>query len=102
MTDYFREIDVILTPTMPVDVPLIDGDTGVVAQSRRMAQLTYPWSLHDGPTLSIPIGFHQRSAMPIGAQLTAARGGETILFALAEQLEHRTTWHRRHPPIPPR
>ncbi|WP_459546065.1 amidase [Nocardia sp. X0981] len=99
MRDYFRNADVILTPTMPIDVPFVDGGTGVVAQSRRMAQLTYPWSLHDGPTMSIPIGFHERSAMPIGAQLTAARGGETTLFALAEQLESRTTWHRRLPPL---
>ncbi|MGW0004384.1 amidase [Nocardia grenadensis] len=99
MTDYFRNADVILTPTMPVDVPLITESAGVLAQSRRMAQLTYPWSLHDGPTLSVPIGFHRRSGMPIGAQLTAARGRETTLFALAEQLEQRTTWHRRRPPV---
>lgn len=98
MAEYFGRADVILTPTMPIDVPFIGTDTDVIAQSRRMAQLTYPWSLHDGPTLNIPIGFHRNSAMPIGAQLTAARGQESTLFELAEQLEHRTGADQRRPP----
>ncbi len=99
MAEYFRDTDVIVTPAMPIDVPPIDDSAGVLGQSRRMGQLTYPWSLHDGPTLAVPIGFHPVSGMPIGAQLTAARGREAILFALAEQLEGLTHLHLRRPPI---
>ncbi|MGV3678087.1 MAG: cbb3-type cytochrome c oxidase subunit I, partial [Acidovorax sp.] len=54
----FEDVDVVLTPTMPVDVPTIDGGDDVLAQSRRMGQFTYPWSLHEGPTLAVPVHFH--------------------------------------------
>ncbi len=96
--ELFGEVDVVLTPAMPGDVPPLGGGDAVVAQARRMGQLTYPWSLHDGPTLALPVGVHP-SGMPIGAQLTAARGGEGTLFALAEQLQAHTDWHRRLPPV---
>ncbi|MFC9979090.1 amidase [Gordonia sp. NPDC127522] len=96
--ELFGEVDVVLTPAMPGDVPPLGGGDAVVAQARRMGQLTYPWSLHDGPTLALPVGVHP-SGMPIGAQLTAARGGEGTLFALAEQFQAHTDWHRRLPPV---
>lgn len=96
--ELFGEVDVVLTPAMPGDVPLLGGSDAVVAQARRMGQLTYPWSLHDGPTLALPVGTHP-SGMPIGAQLTAVRGGEGTLFALAEQFQAHTDWHRRLPPV---
>ncbi|MCZ0910894.1 amidase [Gordonia amicalis] len=69
MADMFRDVDVVLTPATPVDVPELGVGEAVVAQARRMGQLTYPWSLHDGPTLALPVGVHP-SGMPIGAQLT--------------------------------
>ncbi|WP_435083957.1 amidase family protein [Gordonia hongkongensis] len=95
--ELFDEVDVVLTPAMPGDVPHLGGGDAVVAQARRMGQLTYPWSLHDGPTLALPVGTHP-SGMPIGAQLTAVKGGEGTLFALAEQFQAQTDWHRRLPP----
>lgn len=98
MAEMFRDVDVVLTPAMPVDVPEIGVGEAVVAQARRMGQLTYPWSLHDGPTLALPVGVHP-SGMPIGAQLTAARLGEGTLFALAEQVQERSEWHLRLPPV---
>ncbi|GAC02282.1 aspartyl/glutamyl-tRNA(Asn/Gln) amidotransferase subunit A [Gordonia namibiensis NBRC 108229] len=98
MTDMFGEIDVVLTPAMPVDVPRLGGGETVVAQARRMGQLTYPWSLHDGPTLALPVGVHP-SGMPIGAQLTAARLHEGTLLALAEQIQAHSEWHLRVPPV---
>ncbi|GAC54401.1 putative amidotransferase [Gordonia amicalis NBRC 100051 = JCM 11271] len=98
MADMFRDVDVVLTPAMPVDVPELGVGEAVVAQARRMGQLTYPWSLHDGPTLALPIGVHP-SGMPIGAQLTAARLREGTLLALAEQVQEHSDWHLRLPPV---
>ncbi|WP_425269106.1 amidase [Gordonia lacunae] len=98
LLDVFATVDAVLTPAMPVDVPLLGGGDAVVEQARRMGQLTYPWSLHDGPTLALPVGVHP-SGMPIGAQLTAAHGAEATLFALAEQYQEHTDWHRRRPPV---
>ncbi|NDK88806.1 amidase [Gordonia desulfuricans] len=98
MVRVFAEADVVLTPAMPVDVPPLGGDDAVIAQARRMGQLTYPWSLHTGPTLALPIGIHP-SGMPIGGQLTAAETDEGLLLALAEQIQDHTDWHLRTPPI---
>jgi aspartyl-tRNA(Asn)/glutamyl-tRNA(Gln) amidotransferase subunit A len=95
--EVFTEVDAVLTPTLPVDVPLLRGGD-VVAVSRRLGQFSYPWSLHAGPTLALPVGFHARSGMPVGAQLTAAVGREDLLFALGRAYQDRTGWHRRWPP----
>jgi aspartyl-tRNA(Asn)/glutamyl-tRNA(Gln) amidotransferase subunit A len=93
----FSEVDAVLTPTMPVDVPLIDGGSGVIEQSRRMGQFSYPWSLHDGPTLALPVGFHPSSGMPIGAQLTAAAHRESMLFDVGAAFQRVTEWHEARP-----
>jgi aspartyl-tRNA(Asn)/glutamyl-tRNA(Gln) amidotransferase subunit A len=62
-----------------------------------MGQFSYPWSLHDGPTLSLPVGFHPESGLPVGVQLTAPAHGESVLFDLAEEYQRLTDWHRREP-----
>ena len=98
MDEYFQSVDVVVTPTMPVDVPIISERQSVLPISRRMGQLSYPWSLHTGPTLSVPIGFHPESGMPIGAQLTAAPGRESLLFDVAGAIQAHTSWHQRRPP----
>ncbi|WP_141217050.1 amidase family protein [Rhodococcus sp. 14-2483-1-2] len=98
MATTFSTVDVVLTPAMPVDVPPRDGGDDVVALSRRMGQFTYPWSLHDGPTLALPVGFHPPSGMPVGAQLTAVLRREGALSALGEHYQSVTAWHRTVPP----
>ncbi|MGF0313605.1 amidase [Rhodococcus sp. IEGM1428] len=98
MTATFEIVDAVLTPAMPVDVPPRDGGDDVVALSRRMGQFTYPWSLHDGPTLALPVGFHPSSGMPVGAQLTAAAHREGALFGVGDRYQSVTDWHRAVPP----
>ncbi|WP_448615201.1 amidase [Modestobacter sp. URMC 112] len=99
MAEVFADVDVLLTPTLPVDVPLAEGTDDVLALTRRLAQLTAPWSLHDGPTLALPVGRHPRSGMPVGAQLTAAVGGEDLLLDAGAWYQGRTCWHTLHPPV---
>lgn len=94
----FQQVDVIITPTLPVDVPWVGGGESVITQSRRIGQLSYPWSLHDGPTLSLPVGFHPNSGMPIGAQLTSASGDESALFTVGRAYQAVTDWHQHLPP----
>lgn len=95
----FEEVEVVVTPTLPVDVPLADESAPVLQQSARMGQLSYPWSLHAGPTLSVPVGFHPSSGMPIGAQLTAALADEAALFTVGRAYQDATDWHTRRPPV---
>jgi len=97
LTAVFSQVDVVLTPAMPIDVPLLDGGADVIAQSRRMGQFSYPWSLHEGPTLALPVGFHPGSGMPIGAQLTAAAHRESILFDIGARYQAVTQWHSMTP-----
>ncbi|WP_081264947.1 amidase [Prescottella equi] len=99
LADVFADVDVVLTPTIPVDVPLISNSEAVIAQSRRLGQFSYPWSLHDGPTLAIPVGFHRSSGMPIGAQLTAAAHRESLIFDVGRRYQQTTDWHREKPPL---
>ncbi|MCW2676449.1 MAG: putative aspartyl/glutamyl-tRNA(Asn/Gln) amidotransferase subunit [Modestobacter sp.] len=98
LDELFGEVDVLLTPTLAVDVPPAGGDDDVAALTRRLAQLTSPWSLHDGPTLALPVGRHPVSGMPVGAQLTAAVGGEELLLDAGAWFQERTSWHTAVPP----
>ncbi len=92
-------VDLLLTPTLPVDVPRADPDD-VLRVSRVLSRLTYPWSLHAGPTLALPVGRHPRSGMPVGAQLTAPVDGEDLLLAAGLWFQQRTAWHTARPPLP--
>ena len=98
LDELFGTVDVLLTPTLPVDVPPAAGDDDVLALTRRLALLTAPWSLHAGPTLAFPVGRHPVSGMPVGAQLTAPAGGEDRLLDVGAWFQQRTTWHTATPP----
>jgi aspartyl-tRNA(Asn)/glutamyl-tRNA(Gln) amidotransferase subunit A len=98
LEEVFASVDVLLTPTLPVDVPLVDTDEDVLALTRRLALLTAPWSLHAGPTLALPVGRHPVSGMPVGAQLTAPVGGEDALLDAGAWFQEQTTWHTATPP----
>jgi aspartyl-tRNA(Asn)/glutamyl-tRNA(Gln) amidotransferase subunit A len=98
LEEVFTTVDVLLSPTLPVDVPLVSTDEDVLALTRRLALLTAPWSLHAGPTLALPVGFHPVSGMPVGAQLTAAVGGEDRLLDAGAWFQQRTEWHTATPP----
>jgi aspartyl-tRNA(Asn)/glutamyl-tRNA(Gln) amidotransferase subunit A len=69
----------------------------VLAVTRQLPRLTAPWSLHAGPTLSLPVGRHPVSGMPVGAQLTAAVGGEDLLLDAGAWFQTRTCWHQARP-----
>jgi aspartyl-tRNA(Asn)/glutamyl-tRNA(Gln) amidotransferase subunit A len=98
MEEVFATVDVLLTPTLSTDVPLIDADEDVLAVTRQLPRLTAPWSLHAGPTLALPVGRHPVSGMPVGAQLTAAVGGEDLLLDAGAWYQARTCWHQARPP----
>jgi aspartyl-tRNA(Asn)/glutamyl-tRNA(Gln) amidotransferase subunit A len=98
LDELFGKVDVLLTPTLPIDVPLAGSGEDVLTVTRRLGQLTSPWSLHAGPTLALPVGRHPVSGMPVGAQLTAAVGGEDLLLDAGTWFQERTSWHTAVPP----
>ncbi|TJZ97864.1 amidase [Actinacidiphila oryziradicis] len=91
-----QNVDVIVSPVAPVDAPFADGIDSQT-QTEALGRKTYPWALHDGPTMTLPIGFHPGSGMPVGIALVGGRWCESKLFQLADYYQRRTDWHERRP-----
>ena len=91
-------VDLILTPVVPVDVPQAEGYDSR-AQTQALGPITYPWALHAGPTLSLPVGFHPTSGLPVGVALSAAEWDEARLFQVATAYQEETEWHLEEPPL---
>ncbi len=64
-----------------------------------LGRITFPWALHAGPTLSLPIGFHPHSGLPVSVALSADRWGEARLFQVAAAYQSETDWHEQLPPL---
>jgi Asp-tRNA(Asn)/Glu-tRNA(Gln) amidotransferase A subunit family amidase len=50
------------------------------------------------PAISLPLYWHEEK-IPLGAQFSAKKNGDALLFSLAAQLERAAPWRRRRPPI---
>ncbi|WP_460939073.1 amidase [Phycicoccus ginsengisoli] len=90
------DVDVILTPTLPVDVPLVEG-AEMIRTTHEITRFTYGFSMFHGPSISVPCGLHPASGMPMGAQLTAAPWREDVLFRTAAAYQSATGWHELRP-----
>ncbi|NDL61732.1 amidase [Acerihabitans arboris] len=98
----FRQVDVILTPTLPFTAPL-SGQAQVVIDGQPESVLTGNMrftclpSLTAMPALSLPAGFDAQN-LPIGMQLIGPDGGEQMLLKVAHHFQQRTDFHLRRPP----
>lgn len=100
MRTAMRDVDALLTPTLPVparriaDVDtllLYDGQSEPAGDSLRY---TFPFDLTGQPALTLPCGFTSHG-LPIGLQIVAAAFGEPTLFRLGHAYQRVTDWHRR-------
>jgi len=96
----FAEVDVLLTPTVPIPPPSI-ADLKQNPDKLRPAELmmlrnTRPFNVWGIPAISIPCGF-TKDGMPIGLQLAGAPWVPDIGLHLAHKYEQATEWHRRAP-----
>ena len=98
----FREVDVLLTPTVPMPPPAIadlrehPGD--LRPQELVMLRNTRPFNVWGIPTISVPCGL-TKDGLPIGLQLAAAHGREDVLLQAAHGYEQATEWHNKMPPL---
>jgi aspartyl-tRNA(Asn)/glutamyl-tRNA(Gln) amidotransferase subunit A len=90
------DVDVILTPTVPVDVPRVEG-AELIRTTHEITRFTYGFSMFHGPSISVPCGLHPASGMPMGAHLTAAPWREDVLFRTAAAYQSATGWHELRP-----
>ena len=89
------EYDVLLTPTVPIAAPLIEG-ADALEQARRLTRFTAPFNLTGLPALSLPCGFTS-SSLPVALQIVSGPWGEARVLRAAQAYETVTGWHAQHP-----
>ena len=98
----FKEIDVLLTPTVPIPPPAI-ADLKQNPDKLRPTELlmlrnTRPFNVWGIPAISIPCGF-TKEGMPIGLQLAGAPWVPDSGLHLAHKYEQATEWHKKTPAL---
>jgi Asp-tRNA(Asn)/Glu-tRNA(Gln) amidotransferase A subunit family amidase len=94
----FAEVDLLVTPTMPIPAPAI-ADLRADPEALRPAELkllrnTRPFNVWGLPAISVPCGFTQ-SGLPIGLQIAGPHWREDLVLRLAHAYEQATAWHKR-------
>lgn len=95
---FFAEYDVLVTPVLATLPPIAQqwsqrGWWPNALAATRLAPFTLPWNLAGFPAMSVPAG-RMACGVPIGVQLVAPPGGESLLLAVAAQIEKLTPWPR--------
>ncbi len=94
--DFFADVDLLITPTMPIPAPAI-ADLKKNPEALRPAELillrnTRPFNVWGLPAISTPCGFTQ-SGLPIGLQIAGPHWREDWVLRLASAYEAATEWH---------
>ena len=92
----FDAVDLLLTPTIPVDAPPADG-ADTVETTAAVVPYTFVFAFAHVPALSLPCGTSAGGA-PVGAQLAAARGRDGLVLRAGTAVQAATDWHRRRAP----
>ena len=72
----FESVDIIITPTVPVVAPAIDGPI----DGMKVLRNTWPFNAAGTPAISIP---PKTTGLPVGVQLVARRGRDDQLLSIA-------------------
>jgi len=96
--DIFGEVDLLVTPTMPIPAPAI-ADLKKDPAALRPAELallrnTRPFNVWGLPAISVPCGF-TKSGLPIGLQIAGPHWREDLVLRLAHAYEQATEWYKR-------
>jgi len=98
--EIFNDVDVLLTPTVPIPPPKIAdlkaNPDNLRPQELMMLRNTRPFNVWGIPAISVPCGF-TKDGLPIGLQLAAAPWRGIVLLQAAQAYEQATEWHTRTP-----
>ena len=95
--DFFKEYDILLTPTTPVAAPPIEGPAAD-RQAPLLTRFTAMFNLTGLPAISIPCGF-TTGGLPIGLQIVSRPWAEVQVLQAAQAYETATGWHTFTPPV---
>ena len=84
LTGLLGDHSVLALPTTPVPATRI-GEKEGLELSRLLTRLTAPFNLAGVPVLALPVG--KVRGLPVGMQLVAAPGAESVLWAAAKSFE---------------
>jgi Asp-tRNA(Asn)/Glu-tRNA(Gln) amidotransferase A subunit family amidase len=100
--EVFTDIDILLTPTVPIPPPLISDlkqhPETLRAQELLMLRNTRPFNVWGIPTISVPCGF-TKDGLPIGLQLAAAPWNGVKMLQAAYAYEQLAGWQKRRPDL---
>ena len=94
---FFKDYDVLLTPSTPIPAPLLEGPDAV-EQARKLTRFTAPFNLTGLPALSVPCGF-TRTGLPVGLQIVGPAWAEARVLQAGYAYEQSTDWHLRSPAL---
>ena len=95
MERHFDGLDLLVTPTIPVEAPLAAG-ADTVATTDAVVPYTFVFAFAHVPALSLPCGTSAGGA-PVGVQLAAACGRDSLVLEMGAAVQALTNWHRRRP-----
>jgi len=94
----FADVDVLVTPTIPIPAPAIAEltENPELLRPRELVLLrnTRPANVWGLPAISIVCGF-TNSGLPIGMQIIGPPWGEATVLQFAHAYEQATAWHKR-------
>ena len=90
----FSDIDVLVLPTTATATPTVkDAEKNALALS---AELTMFANYYGLPAVSVPCGFDSRG-LPVGLQIVANRGDDSVALRFASQYEAASGFANRYP-----
>ena len=97
-----RDFDVVLTPTLGTEPPLLGHLSPVLSWQlllERTSRVLGYTPIHNAagcPAMSVPLHWSE-NGLPIGAHFAAAPGQDALLLGLAHELERARPWAERWP-----
>jgi amidase len=103
---WFDEFDLLVTPTVCEPAPPLDSfdphaHTPLELLEKMVPHMAFTeiWNATGQPAISLPLGWSESDALPVGVQLIAGRGRDSLLMSLAAQLLEKHDTLVRRPPI---
>lgn len=101
---FWRDHDLLLTPTAPMVPPRLDEFPSTEEHDAKWAEYGYwetftsPANITGQPAISLPCRPAKATRLPIGIQLMGRLGAEAEMLALAAAYEKAVGWADVHPP----